>query len=280
MRDEYVFTSGGFEAKSLDEIKKVAPAAFSKGVDPVVSDRYSRVDTIDLVKGLDKHGWQPVSARQVGEGKWGRHIIRLTNKKSGIIKVGGITAQMIIDNSYDGTSLGNFSAGAFRKACANGLTVGIPGLATTYSFKHIGIDDNKLKEILEQAIQDFGTIQEHIEMMQDTPLSDKQKVAFVMKAVAQRDPQLYVNEKGKLDGVLLKRMNNLEELLKPIRDNDKGPELWKVFNVIQEKLIRGGYRRISEKGRKVSVPGIGNPIRNVAFNRQLWNLAETYLPKS
>ena len=31
---------------------------------------------------------------------------------------------------------------------------------------------------------------------------------------------------------------NVEDLLSPIRTEDRGNELWKIFNVIQEKLIK------------------------------------------
>ncbi len=279
MREEYAFTSGGFAVKSLKEIKEVAPSAFATKNDPVVSSKYSRISTVKLIKNLQKFGWFPISARQVGSSNYGRHIIRLTNTQSGIInfKKDDLLPQIILDNSFDGGSPANFDLGLFRKVCSNGLTVKIDDLASNYSFRHLGISEEEVKKVIEQAVENFSVIGEHIKHMNQVTLTDEQKAEFAVKALVERDSQLYKDEDGKVDLEKVKSMNDISQLLEPLRDSDKGEQLWRIFNMIQEKLVIGGYERISTKGRKITVKGIAQPYRNVEFNRGLWTIAESYL---
>ena len=278
-RDEYVFTSGGYAVKSLNEIKRVAPSVFTKGIHSNLSDKYSRVDTLKLIKGMQKLGWNPIFARQVGEGEFGRHVIRLTNTKSGIVdyKRDDLLPQIIIDNSFDGWSPFALDLGIFRIACSNGLAVKIDGMSSNYSFRHVGIDKKEIKKIVEQAIADFDVVTQHIGRMHETILTDKQKLEFAIKALVERDSDLYKDDDGKIMVKRIAEVQKISELMEPMRDSDKGDSLWNLFNILQEKLLIGGYERISPKGRKITVPGIANPGRNLEFNRGLWTIAESYL---
>lgn len=283
MTDTTVFTSGGFSVKSIDDIAKVAPAVLTEEIHPGLSKKYTKISTIEIIKSLEKFGWTPISARQIGEGIYGRHIVRLSNTKSGIlknIKVGDIIPQFVLDNSNDGTHFADLNLGLFRTACENGWTVPIAGMSMDYSFRHTGHSDQKIKEIVESSIENFNFISQHIKTMQATKLTDKQKAELAVKALITRDSNLYKDDKGKVIIKKVKELNTISELLEPMRDSDKGNDLWRVLNVIQEKLITGGYKRTSEaSGRIITVPGIGNPVRNVQFNKDLWTMAETFITK-
>jgi hypothetical protein len=278
--DLSVYAANGFEAKSIEQVGLVAPAAISDEIHPGLSDRYTKISTLDLLKQLGQLGWEPVSAMQTGKNNYDRHIIRLMNKKSGIVnlKVDDVFAQMIIDNSGNGASPANLNIGLLRKVCGNGLATAVPGMTNNYSFRHVGISESEIRQVVEEAVNNFSLVQERIEIMQDTPLSDKQKVDFALKALLNRDPNLYLTEKGNPSIKIVKDLNDIPQLLEPIRDQDKGDELWKVFNVIQEKLMIGGYKRISGgKRRSTTVRPITNPYRNLAINQNLWAVAETFI---
>ena len=45
---------------------------------------------------------------------------------------------------------------------------------------------------------------------------------------------------------------NVEDLLSPTRQGDRGDELWKIFNVVQEKLIKGGLV-FNDKKEKIKI---------------------------
>ena len=70
---------------------------------------------------------------------------------------------------------------------------------------------------------------------------------------------------------------SVEEILKPVRDEDRGDELWKVFNVIQEKVTRGGFKYKASTGRNKTARSIKNFTRDIELNEQLYELAESYV---
>jgi protein involved in sex pheromone biosynthesis len=68
----------------------------------------------------------------------------------------------------------------------------------------------------------------------------------------------------------------VEDFLRPERDGDVGNSVWKTFNVIQEKFVRGGMKYNSKKGRVVSMRELKNFYNINKVNTGLWELAESY----
>jgi len=68
---------------------------------------------------------------------------------------------------------------------------------------------------------------------------------------------------------------DLDELLTPTRVEDKGSDLWSVFNVIQEKLVHGmfsyDYGTKTRKARKIK-----NFKQDMVVNEKLYELALEY----
>jgi hypothetical protein len=50
--------------------------------------------------------------------------------------------------------------------------------------------------------------------------------------------------------------------------------MWKVFNVVQEKFVRGGMEYSSPKGRRTKLRGLQNIMAVNQVNTKLWELAE------
>ena len=68
---------------------------------------------------------------------------------------------------------------------------------------------------------------------------------------------------------------NLDDFLKPVRPEDKGKDLWSVFNVVQEKLIEGDFDyRSAGKARKARE--IKNFKQDMKINKDLYELALDY----
>jgi hypothetical protein len=65
-----------------------------------------------------------------------------------------------------------------------------------------------------------------------------------------------------------------EEILNPLRDADNGDSLWQVFNVVQEKWIRGGIEYKTAKGRKTQIRTLNDILTTNRINTKLWELAE------
>jgi hypothetical protein len=70
---------------------------------------------------------------------------------------------------------------------------------------------------------------------------------------------------------------NVDDLLSPIRKDDRGDELWKVFNVVQEKLIKGGLVYNNKKEKMQKLRPIINIDRQIKVNKKLWELTEAYV---
>ena len=65
----------------------------------------------------------------------------------------------------------------------------------------------------------------------------------------------------------------LVDILEPKRDADKGDDLWRTFNVIQEKITKGNFHA-ALKGAKVrKVRAIKSFEKDLEVNKQLFRLA-------
>jgi len=68
---------------------------------------------------------------------------------------------------------------------------------------------------------------------------------------------------------------NLNDFISPVRREDKGKDLWSVFNVVQEKLIEGDFDyRSGNKARKARE--IKNFKQDMKINKDLYELALDY----
>jgi hypothetical protein len=94
---------------------------------------------------------------------------------------------------------------------------------------------------------------------------------------------LTVTEKRKLaiDAMLIRAGINtlqydeetIDEILEPKRSEDKGDDLWRVFNVIQEKITQGEFHA-ALKGAKVrKVRKIKSFEKDMKVNKELFKLA-------
>jgi len=62
------------------------------------------------------------------------------------------------------------------------------------------------------------------------------------------------------------------QLLKQRRSADEGNSLWKIFNKVQENLVKGGQRPTGRLGRRTRK--VTSAIADHKLNRDLWNLTE------
>ena len=91
------------------------------------------------------------------------------------------------------------------------------------------------------------------------------------------------DEKNKLalDAMLIRAgVDNLEydeetivDILEPKRKADKGNDLWRVFNVIQEKITQGDFHAALTGARVRKVRKIQSFEKNMKVNKELFKLA-------
>jgi hypothetical protein len=124
---------------------------------------------------------------------------------------------------------------------------------------------NDVEMITEQFVLNTPKIQKSVDRMMEVRMDTEKKVDFVSKAVG-------IRWKNTEDISTL----TLETIINPLRDGDEDDNLWNTFNIVQEKLIRGGF--IKQQGRNVrTVKGIQSLNMDNMINTKLWELAETYV---
>jgi len=252
-----------------EQLQVLAPSAFAGQAHDSRSNRYTFIPTIDVISGLRDAGFAPVfatqsSSRIAGKQFFTKHMIRFRSQSESLTEVGDTAVELAMTNSHDGTSVYEFSLGAFRLACLNGMMVS-EGLVQSVKVRHTG-------NIIERVVESTR------ELIQYAPT--------VVQAIAQwKAIQLTVVEQKFLaEGALALRYDEnaplaAEKLLEVRRHDDNKNDLWTVFNRIQENLLKGGqrYYRESTPGdastqRRMKTRSIKGIDQDTKLNRQLWAL--------
>jgi len=247
--------------KDLQLLQQTVPALFQTEKLSKLSDRYTMVPTIDVVDKFIQNGWEVSSAKQVGKTAYAKHQVRLRNSE--LPQVGDSLIEAVITNSHNGGSTLQIGAGLYRLVCSNGLTVPVSTFGDMKQ-THLNLSMSDVERITEQFVLNVPKVQESVDRMMEVKMDMDKKIDFVSKAVD-------IRWKNTEDISTL----TLETIINPLRDGDMDDNLWNTFNVVQEKLIRGGF--IKQQGRNVrTVKGIQSLTMDNMINTKLWELAETF----
>lgn len=237
------------------------PSIFANVASPKVSDKYAFVSTLDILEKFEQDGWKIASASQKGRSQFHAHQIRLTN--GNLPAVGDSLVQAVIQNSHDGTKPLHIQAGLFRLVCSNGLTVPTAA-ASDFKLRHKGLEMGDVRRITEQFSATLPQLQQKVDMFESKHMNEAESVDFVNKAMMLRWNQ------GSLPKI------DVESWLNPLREGDQEPTMWKVFNRVQEKFVRGGEQIQNSKGRFIKMRELKNFDVVNRINTDLWELAESY----
>ena len=255
---------------SEDQMRTVAPSVFAQAKHSSRSDRYTYIPTIDVLRGLQREGFQPFmvaqgASRIEGKAEFTKHMLRLRHVSAEDNQITRSEAnEVILINSHDGASSYQLLCGLVRFACSNGLVVG--SITSDIRVAHKG---NAIGEVIEGAtrvLKDFEAVDASTESMKTLTLNPEEEAAFASAALALR-----YGQRGKDEPPL---PITADQLLAARRPEDLGRSLWMVLNRIQENLQRGGLIGRSALGRRIHTRAIGSIDRTVTLNRALWVLAE------
>lgn len=246
----------------IETLKQSTPSVFATKPASKLSEKYTFVPTVEIIENFDREGWKVYSASQIGKGTYSAHQLRLRN--GDMPKVGDCFLEAILRNSHNGTQKLNFSAGLHRLVCSNGLTVPT-SISASISIKHMSINLDDVRRITEEFAQRLPIIDASVRKMQNTFLNDSQTIDFVTRASLLR-----------WDGGTLPSETLAQEILQPLREEDNGNSTWQIFNVIQEKFVRGGLKIPSKTGRVTTTRELKNFNKINNINSELWELAESY----
>lgn len=269
-----------------EDIRKKCPLAFATlPTNKAVSDKYVVANTATVIDDMAKLGWQVVEAKQRkakkrkdGEGpsRFSFHMIALQNPDIKITKqiadgeeIVDCYPQIILTNSHDGLNCFKIMVGLFRCVCSNGLVIATDKMVDL-SIRHIHYSFDELRRSVNQAIEQVSLKVERMTLASSIELDEDQKLLFAKEAISIRKG-IEINE-VEVD------QETLEDILTPLRKEDEGNSLWNVFNVLQEKIIKGGYFEAKEGGKVRKVRKVTSFVKDLDINRRLWQAMEEFIP--
>lgn len=256
------------------QLKAFAPTIFAKGGIPGVSEKYGFVNTKLVIDAMRDSGFEVVEVRQSskrGEDaaermKFTKHMIKF-RQAGKLKKVGDVVQQIVMLNSHDRSSGFQLYGALFRLLCENGLLVSESELVEPIRVPHtIRLAADVIERSKELVRGADGVFRLRDEML-GIELSPRQQTAFATHALEFRPPRR--------SGIL-----EPAQLLEPRRPQDDKPDLWHVFNRVQENMLRGGNSTVTAEGRTVQTRGIGRIERDVEVNTRLWSLAVQTIAKA
>lgn len=252
-----------------EQIMKVAPLALASApTNDKLSNKYLHINTENIIDDMAKLGWLPVQAAQrksKGNGTiFSKHMVSFQNPEIKIKGKNGDDAypRILLTNSHDGFNSFQFRVGIFRLVCSNGLVIADEQF-TSFKLRHKGYTFEELQTIINTAIEDLPNRIQVLNKMQVRMLTQEEKKQLAIDAMQLRTNVL----DAKWDE------DTITDVLEPLRDADKGDDLWSVFNVIQEKITQGGYKAALQGAKVRKVRKIKSFERDLNVNQQLFRLA-------
>ena len=224
-----------------------------------INSKATMVESIDAVREFQRQGWNIAGAyeqRNRNNRKVGSHFIRMEHPDFKVTNSKGQTdavATMNIFNSCNGSKPMELDLGAYRQVCSNGAIV-----HTSYSsakIPHTEKGQYSLQEILcDLGIRTQGVMEE-FNKLKERDLSP----AAAMKLATQA-AEIRFGKGHRVD---------VSQLLNVVRDEDKGDDVWTVFNRIQENLTQP-HRITDVFGNMMS--GVTDVAEDTRINKELFEL--------
>ena len=255
---------------SSDQIRKQAPSIFTAKGAPETSDKYAHIPTDKIINDMSALGWGVVDAKEVRARKsvgFQKHLVVFRNNDIQITAEDGdnVFPQILLTNSHDGKNAFTFTAGLFRLVCENGLVVSSREFENM-KIRHYGYSFEELQNTIKAMVEKLPLTVESLNKFRQVELGQEQALDFAQKALEVRFGDDVENIKV-----------DLNDLLTATRSEDRGSDLWSIYNVIQEKLVHGAfnyqYGAKTRKARKIK-----NFQQDMVLNEKLYDLALEYVP--
>ncbi|MGE0315873.1 MAG: DUF932 domain-containing protein [Lautropia sp.] len=251
------------EPLSDDQIARVVPSIFAEAKHDSRSERYAYIATRVILDRLRREGFQPFMAAQTrvraeNRRDFTKHMVRLRHAS----QINAAEAnEIILLNSHDGTSSYQMIGGMYRFVCMNGLVSG-----KTYADVRIPHKGDVAEQVVGAAhgiLDGFDAIENARDAMRALTLDNAESTVLARAAL-----------QVKYDDATKPAPVTEAQVLAPRRWDDRGNDLWSVFNRLQENLIRGGLEGRSANGRRATTRAVTGIDQSVGLNRALWTLAE------
>lgn len=255
--------------KTQSELKQLAPSIFTKKGSDSTSEKYIHISTDRVIQDMETLGWGVVDAKEVKARKqvgFQKHLVVFRNDDIMVTGEDGdiVYPQILLTNSHDGKNAFTFKCAIFRMICENGLVVSTQDFENL-KIRHYGYNLETLQETIKAIVDALPLTVESMNKFKGIELDQDQAVEFAMRAVGCRFTEEEI-ENVEIDW---------EDLLTPTRPEDRGNDLWSIFNVVQEKLVHGMFNYDSG-GKNRKARKIKNFKQDMILNEKLWEVAEEF----
>ena len=263
------------EFMTREQIKEACPVAFAETPSSEVSKHYTHIPTDRVIDDMEKLGWGVIDAKQVSARKkatkgFQKHMLVFRHPDLMVEGKDGddVWPQIIMTNSHDGKNSFTFQAGMYRFVCSNGLVIADQEFGKM-KIRHMGYDFETLRGTIEEMVEKLPLTVESMNKFKQTELTKPQKYDLARRAIATR---FKLQKNQKVDQVY---KIDLDEVLRPVRKEDAGDDLWSVFNLVQEKVVEGDFEYVSgvkmRKARKIK-----NFKQDLDVNQKLFEIAKEF----
>ena len=257
-----------------DEIRAVAPSVFATTAHESRSVQFKPIETYGIVRKLEEEGFGVVGAKQSvtrlpDRKPFAKHMLRLRKKDEVQRRVGDTVFEVLLKNANDGTAAYDLLSGLFRIRCLNSL-VAMDTQMSTQRVRHSGDVAPKVIEGVFSVVKDAERALNAPDQWGQLQLAAPEQMFLAEAAHAIRFP---VDENNN-------QTTNVkpEQLLNIRRTGDAGTDLWTVFNVLQENVVRGGLDNFGYNAegrfRRAHTREVKGIDQSTALNRALWTLGE------
>ena len=255
-----------------ENMMSMAPSVFAEKPSSEVSKHYTHIPTTKVIDDMELLGWKPIDVKEVKARKsstkgFQKHLVTFRNDDVVINGEDGDTVypQILLTNSHDGKNAFQFQAGLYRLVCSNGLVIADTQFEAV-KMRHMGYTFEDLQEKIKEMVEKLPLTVESMNKMKAQEMEQEQILQFAKDAINTRFSEKEMN-RIKID---------YDELIKPVRKEDSGSDLWSVFNVVQEKILTGDFEyRAAGKVRKARE--IKNFKQDMKINKELFDVALAYV---
>lgn len=253
-----------------NDLFQAAPAIYAHGAHPSrVSDRYAFYSTSDVLDVLRKEGWHPTKAvqarvRRADRRGFQRHLVRFQRDDRSLI-VNGSVPELLLSTAHDGSASFQLQLGVWRFICGNGLVAG--SVFDKVQIRHVGYKPEQVISASHKLLASLPRLANSINEMTAITLSPSDRLAFAEVAIKIR----YEDQPAPI---------RADQLLTVRRTEDREPTLYNTFQTVQENIIRGGLRGITQDMRRTRTRGVSAIAQDLNINAALWGLAASFKPRS
>jgi hypothetical protein len=281
---DVIYTNQKFTGElKFSEIVEKCPAVVTETASPETSGKYGFVNTLQAMKVLGDSGFRPVNvsqqpSRNPAKKPYAMHMLSFAHDDDLRNPYNETRPEIILYNSHDGKSALKLFAGAFRFICSNGIVAG-DGFQS--KMRHSNKTAHGFETLLTETAESLPRMMQRIATLQETETAAN-VLDFAYNAAKLRW-EMAPNElaENAETGTYYDK-NTIGDLLGARRDDDQGTNAWKVFNRVQENLMRGGPAILSltNKAKETGqgwkyrkATGVSSLPETIRLNRELWDLS-------